>query len=80
MPVEQREQVTHVGMELTETGGTPCLDGRRQPSLGGTSRMSREAHVRICGGLEVKFLRPTRHFIYMHYLLVLNRHKSAPYR
>ena len=26
----------------------------------GTSRMSREAHVRICGGLEVRFLRSTR--------------------
>jgi hypothetical protein len=25
-----------------------------------TSRMSREAHVRICGGLEVRFLRSTR--------------------
>jgi hypothetical protein len=25
-----------------------------------TSRMSREVHVRICGGLEVKFLRSTR--------------------
>jgi hypothetical protein len=29
------------------------LDGRRQPSLGGTSRMNREIHVRICEGLEV---------------------------
>ncbi len=28
--------------------------------MAGTSRMSREAHVRICGGLEVKFLRSTR--------------------
>jgi len=26
----------------------------------GTSRMNREIHVRICGGLEVKFLRSTR--------------------
>src|SRR5664279_2799422 len=42
------------------TGGTPCLDGRRQPSLGGTSRMNREVHVRICGGLGVKFPGPTR--------------------
>jgi len=24
------------------------------------SRMNREVHVRICGGLEVKFLRSTR--------------------
>ena len=36
------------------------LDGRRQPSLGGTSRMNREVHVRICGRLEVKFPGPTR--------------------
>ena len=28
--------------------------------MAGTSRMSREAHVRICGGLEVRFLRSTR--------------------
>ncbi len=28
--------------------------------MAGTSRMSREAHVRICGGLEVGFLRSTR--------------------
>jgi hypothetical protein len=28
----------------------------------GTSRMSREAHVRICGGLEVRFLRSTRRY------------------
>ena len=26
----------------------------------GTSRMNREVHVRICGRLEVKFLRSTR--------------------
>jgi len=28
--------------------------------MAGTSRMSREAHVRICGGLEVRLLRSTR--------------------
>ena len=28
--------------------------------MAGTSRMSREAHVRICGGLEVRILRSTR--------------------
>src|SRR5437016_9905051 len=43
-----------------ETGGTPCLDGRRQPSLGGTSRMNREVHVRIRGRLGAKFPGPTR--------------------
>jgi hypothetical protein len=33
-----------------------------QPSLGGTSRMMREYHVRICEGLGVKFPGSTRHF------------------
>jgi hypothetical protein len=28
--------------------------------MAGRSRMNREAHVRICGGLEVRFLRSTR--------------------
>ena len=37
--------------------GLPPRGGAR---MAGTSRMSREAHVRICGGLEVKFLRSTR--------------------
>ncbi|HTT21631.1 MAG TPA: hypothetical protein VMG82_22070, partial [Candidatus Sulfotelmatobacter sp.] len=36
------------------------LDRRRQPSLGGTSRMNREIHVRICERLGVKFPGPTR--------------------
>ena len=36
-------------------------NGRRQPSRGGTSRMNREVHVRICERLGVKFPGPTRH-------------------
>src|SRR5271157_5154433 len=36
------------------------FDGRRQPSVGDTSRMNREVHVRICEGLGVKFPGPTR--------------------
>ncbi len=36
------------------------FSGRRQPSRGGTSRMMREYHVRICEGLGVKFPGPTR--------------------
>jgi hypothetical protein len=60
MPVEQREQVIHIKWSQRETGGTPCLDGGRQPSLGGTSRMNREVHVRICGRLGVQFPGPTR--------------------
>ena len=34
---------------------------RRQPSRGGTSRMTRECQVRFCEGLGVKFPGPTRH-------------------
>ena len=37
-----------------------CRDGRRQPSLGGTSRISREAYVRFCEGLWVQSPGPTR--------------------
>jgi hypothetical protein len=37
------------------------FSGRRQPSSGGTSRMMREYHVRICERLGVKFPGPTRH-------------------
>jgi len=38
------------------------LNGRRQPSRGGTSRMTRECQVRFCERLGVKFPGPTRHF------------------
>jgi hypothetical protein len=31
------------------------FNGRRQPSCDGTSRMTRECHVRICERLAVKF-------------------------
>ena len=34
--------------------------GRRQPSCGGTSRMTRECQVRICERLGVRFPGPTR--------------------
>src|SRR5215831_12121283 len=46
----------------TGNGRSPIINGRRQPSLGGTSRMMREYHVRICEGLGVKFPGSTRHF------------------
>ena len=36
------------------------LNGRRQPSRGGTSRMTRECQVRICERLGVKFPGATR--------------------
>src|SRR5712691_7479795 len=47
-------------VESTGNRRNSCLDGRRQSSLGGTSRMNREIHVRICEGLGVKFPGPTR--------------------
>ena len=60
MAVERREQVTQSSWSQRVTGGTPGLDGRRQPSLGGTSRMNREVHVRFCERLGVQFPGPTR--------------------
>src|SRR5215813_1751621 len=62
MPVERREQVTRV--EIVRVNGQPeelaGFGGRRQPSLGGTSRMNREIHVRICERLGVRFPGATR--------------------
>src|SRR5215471_2953764 len=48
------------GWSQRETGGTSCLGGSLQASMGGTSRMNREIHVRICGRLGVQFPGPTR--------------------
>jgi hypothetical protein len=62
MPVERREQVTRI--RISRVNGQPeeleGLDGRRQPSLGGTSRISREVYVRFCERLGVQFPGPTR--------------------
>ena len=60
MPAERRGQVIAVEIGSTGNGRSLTLNGRRQPSCGGTSRMTRECQVRICEGLEVKFLGPTR--------------------
>jgi len=49
-----------LGVSQLATGGAPILDGRRQPSFGGTSRMTRECQVRICERLGVKLPGPTR--------------------
>jgi hypothetical protein len=62
MPVERREQAT--GIRIERVNGQPeeldGPDGRRQPSVGGTSRMNREIHVRICERLGVKSPGATR--------------------
>src|SRR6516225_3914288 len=49
-----------LGVSQLATGGAPILDGRRQPSFGGTSRMTRECQVRICERLGVKLPGPTQ--------------------
>jgi hypothetical protein len=43
-------QVTGVGIDRSTGNGRNRLGlgGRRQPSIGGTSRISREAYVRFC--------------------------------
>src|SRR5918994_1775355 len=61
MPVERREQAIAIWIGSTGNGRNPMLNGRRQPSRGGTSRMTRECQVRFCEGLGVKFPGPTRH-------------------
>ena len=52
MAVEGREQVTRIG--IVRVNGEPeeldGSDGRRQPSGGGTSRVSREAQARSVRG------------------------------
>src|ERR1035437_8161010 len=45
----------------TGKGRSPKFNGRRQPSIDGTSRMMREYQVRICERLGVKFPGPTPH-------------------
>jgi hypothetical protein len=47
-------------LRSTGNGRNPIFNGRRQPSCGGTSRMTRECQVRICERLGVKFPGPTR--------------------
>jgi hypothetical protein len=47
MPVERRGRVIAIEIGSTGNGRNPIFNGRRQPSRGGTSRMTRECHVRI---------------------------------
>src|ERR1019366_25130 len=62
MSVEGRGWGTRVGTDLVnwQQEEPEGLGGRRQPSGGGTSRMSREAQVRICERLGVQLPGPTR--------------------
>src|SRR6516164_7099700 len=60
MPVERRERVIAIWLGSTGNGRNPMINGRRQPSRGGMSRMTRECQVRICERLGVKFPGPTR--------------------
>jgi hypothetical protein len=60
MPVEQRERAIAIWLGSTGNGSNPMFNGKRQPSRGGTSRMTRECQVRFCEGLGVKFPGPTR--------------------
>src|SRR5215831_15218501 len=63
MPVERGEQVIAVEIGSTGNGRNSMINGGRQPSYGGTSRMNREVHVRICERLGVQFPGATRQFI-----------------
>src|SRR5947209_11649949 len=60
MPVERRGRAIAFEIGSTGNGRNPIFNGRRQPSRGGTSRMTRECQVRICERLGVRFLGPTR--------------------
>ncbi len=63
MGLERREQVIAIEIGSTGNGRNPPRNGRRQPSRDGTSRMTRECHVRFCERLGVKFPGPTRQFL-----------------
>src|ERR1700687_6109948 len=58
--VGHQHWIGSTGVGTTGGGRSPIDNGRRQPSLGGTSRMMREYHVRICEGLGVQFPGSTR--------------------
>jgi hypothetical protein len=60
MVVERRGRVIDDESGPTGNGRSPKLNGRRQPSIDGTSRMNREVQVLICERLGVKFPGSTR--------------------
>jgi hypothetical protein len=57
---DPREQAIAVEFASTGNGNNPMFNGRQQPSCAGTSRMTRDCHVRLCAGLGVKFPGPAR--------------------
>jgi hypothetical protein len=68
--VERREQAIAIWIGSTGNRRNPIVNGRRQPSCDGTSRMNREVHVRICERLGVKCPGPTRQTLLTHSALV----------
>src|ERR1700730_5930996 len=60
MAVERRGWVIAVESGSAGNGRNPIFNGRRQPSGGGTSRMTRECQVQICEKLGVQFPGSTR--------------------
>ena len=64
MPVERRERVLAIDQvncgRATGRRKSLMINGRRQSSCDGTSRMNREVHVRFCERLGVQFPGPTR--------------------
>src|ERR1700722_158609 len=59
--VGHQRWIGSTGVGSTGSGRNLIINGRRQPSHGGTSRMMREYHVRICEGLGVQLAGSTRH-------------------
>ena len=59
--VGHQRWIGSTGVGSTGSGRNRIINGRRQPSHGGTSRMMREYHVRICEGLGVQLPGSTRH-------------------
>src|SRR5262245_35712109 len=78
MPVERGEQVIAVEIGSTGNGRNPMINGGRQPSYGGTSRMNREVHVRICERLGVQFPGATRHCSWATWAPCNGRHGHQP--
>ena len=58
--MERREQLTHMRMESTGNRRNSLSCWKAAAFSGGTSRMNREIHVRICERLGVQFPGPTR--------------------